>query len=159
MTGQPPQANAPNDKKQTAPTVEERSIAPSDTASLAPLLQDSHHRPSDEAGGPSDAPLPRRKSLLQRFKDERAERKAIHRNLYDNGPYELVFDPNLGKEVLRKNPHWPYEDSWKRENVGLTVKKGMEGQPDFVKQQTGKWGQTGDSSAQEYFNGYTAGEM
>ncbi|KAK3678407.1 hypothetical protein LTR78_001704 [Recurvomyces mirabilis] len=157
------EGQASSDKKLAKPTIEERSIAPTETASIAPsesasnapLVDHAAHGAEDAAGSSDEHP--RRKSLFQRFKDERAERKAQHRNYYDNGPYQFVFDPVQGKEVLMKNPHWPYEDSYERENVGLTVKKGMEGAPDFVKQQTGKWGQTSDSSAQEYWNGTTAG--
>ncbi|KAK4955779.1 hypothetical protein LTR10_006718 [Elasticomyces elasticus] len=145
------------DKKLAGSSVEERSIAPSEAASTAPLLKEPHHGAVDEAKAADGAP--RRKSFIQRFKEERAERKAVHDNVYNSGPYVMVFDPKLGKEILRKNPHWPYEDSYKRENVGLTVEKGQEDQPDFVKQQTGKWGQTSDSSAQDYYNGNPAGYL
>jgi len=156
MFGRKHEGQAVGDKKLEGPTVEERSIAPTETGSIAPSESASNAPLVDHAAGSSNEQS-RRKSLFQRFKDERAERKAAHRNYYDNGPYQFVFDPVQGKEVLMKNPHWPYEDSYKQENVGLTVKKGMENQPDFVKQQTGKWTQTSDSSAQDYWNGTTAG--
>ena len=181
MAHQVPQAaNAATEKKMAGPTIEERSIAPSSTASTAPLLPDSHHGPPHEAASPDDA-NPAHKSLLQRLKDTRTEHnKTAHKTISDSGPYEFVVDPKSGKEVLRKNPHWPNEDSYLRENSGLTVKKGMENAPDSVKQQTGTWGQTSgeflffvcrdgvdvgcwtddlwvDSSAQDYFNGYIGG--
>ncbi|KAK1077743.1 hypothetical protein LTR33_007832 [Friedmanniomyces endolithicus] len=158
MSHQATQAtNAASAKKPASPTVEERSIAPSSTASTAPLLPDSHHGPPHEAASPDDA-NPAHKSLLQRLKDTRTEHnKTAHKSISDSGPYEFVVDPKSGKEVLRKNPHWPNEDSYLRENTGLTVKKGMENAPESVKQQTGTWGQTSDSSAQDYFNGYIGG--
>ncbi|KAK0265578.1 hypothetical protein LTR48_001264 [Friedmanniomyces endolithicus] len=150
MAHQAPQAaNAATEKKTAGPTVEERSIAP--------LLPDSHHGPPHEAASPDDA-NPAHKSLLQRLKPNRTEHnKTAHKSISDSGPYEFVFDPKSGKEVLRKNPHWPNEDSYLRENTGLTVKKGMANAPESVKQTTGTWGQTSDSSAQDYFNGYIGG--
>ncbi|KAK0264877.1 hypothetical protein LTS09_001285 [Friedmanniomyces endolithicus] len=154
MTSQASQAAKPSsEKKMAGPSVEERSIAPSDTASTAPILPEAQHGTPHDSGS-TDAG---HKSLLQRLKDTRSEHKSAHKSISDSGPYELVFDPKLGKEVMRKNPHWPNEDSYLRENTGLTVKKGMESAPDSVKQQTGTWGQTSDSSAQDYFNGYIRG--
>lgn len=80
--------------------------------------------------------------LLENFKQEHSKRKAIHHNLYDNGPYHFVYEPKLGKEILTRDPNWPYQGSKERENEGLTVKPGDEDLPDFAQQQRGKWGQT-----------------
>jgi hypothetical protein len=36
-------------------------------------------------------------------------------SISDSGPFSFVFDPATGKQVLGRNPHWPNEDSGKKE--------------------------------------------
>ncbi|KAK4495635.1 hypothetical protein PRZ48_012903 [Zasmidium cellare] len=46
---------------------------------------------------------------------EGSVKEGKRESIADSGPYVFAFDPKQGKEVLQKNPHWPNEDSWKRE--------------------------------------------
>ncbi|KAF2158904.1 hypothetical protein M409DRAFT_61250 [Zasmidium cellare ATCC 36951] len=41
--------------------------------------------------------------------------KEKRQSVSDSGPFIFQFDPTQGKEVLVRNPQWPYEDSFKRE--------------------------------------------
>jgi hypothetical protein len=36
-------------------------------------------------------------------------------SISDSGPFSIVVDPATGKEVLKRNPHWPNEDSGRKE--------------------------------------------
>jgi hypothetical protein len=36
-------------------------------------------------------------------------------SISDSGPFSFVLDPATGKEVLKRNPHWPNEDSGRKE--------------------------------------------
>ncbi|KAK5107982.1 hypothetical protein LTR62_008876 [Meristemomyces frigidus] len=140
MTEMSTSIHAENKAQPTGGPTETHTPTPADSTS---------HSPNEHLAGPT-----RRKSIIERIREGRAERKASHDNLRDNGPYKFVPDPHHpGKEVLQKNPHWPYEDSWTRENAGLTVRPEDEGKPDSVKQQLGHWGQTADASGQDYING------
>lgn len=77
-----------------------QSIAadPKPTSSLRTSLRKLVHK-SDHREQSSDKP-------------EDSRRKS---SIADSGPYTLVKDPVTGKEVLHRNPHWPNEDSWKKE--------------------------------------------
>lgn len=74
-----------------------------DAESPAPLVTSTNGTSSSKR---------RSSSFLGKFKPS-GERKP---SFSDSGPYIFAFDTRLGKTVLQKNPHWPYEDSWKREN-------------------------------------------
>lgn len=41
-----------------------------------------------------------------------SRRKA---SISDSGPFIFAFGPNTGTTRLQQNPHWPNENSWKRE--------------------------------------------
>ncbi|KAI6840130.1 hypothetical protein KC340_g4215 [Hortaea werneckii] len=66
---------------------------------------------------------PRRRSIADRLhlphrgdahKDkEQQARKSISAD----GPLQIIKDPSCGRFITKPNPHWPEEDSWKRENV------------------------------------------
>ncbi|KAK3676721.1 hypothetical protein LTR78_003498 [Recurvomyces mirabilis] len=79
--------------------------------------------PSDvaptNANDQSASPKARRRSSIfsKKTNGNKEERKQ---SLSDSGPYIFAFDPRVGKTVLQKNPHWPYEDSWKREEDKAT---------------------------------------
>lgn len=75
-----------------------------DTDSTAPLVTSAEGEPTHSKR--------RRSSLFKKISS--GEKKTY---ISDSGPYIFAFDPKTGKEILQKNPHWPYEDSWKRENV------------------------------------------
>ena len=82
-----------------------------DTDSLAPLVEGSEEATPD---------TPRRKSWLKRLShhDKDGDKNVVKekkKSISDSGPFIFVYDPKTGKEILRKNPHWPNEDSWKRE--------------------------------------------
>ena len=51
----------------------------------------------------------------QKHSSAKAEGSRRESSISDSGPYTLVTDPVTGKEVLRRNPHWPNEDSWEKE--------------------------------------------
>jgi fructose-1,6-bisphosphatase len=44
-----------------------------------------------------------------------SEKKEKKPSISDSGPYIFAFDPATGTTRLQQNPHWPYEDSYKRE--------------------------------------------
>ena len=89
-----------------------------DTDSLAPLVKDPE-------GTGQASERPRRKSWFKRLsrsgsnegKIESGENEVRKKkgSISDSGPFIFAFSPELGKEVLQRNPHWPNEDSWKRE--------------------------------------------
>ncbi|KAI6854913.1 hypothetical protein KC343_g16408 [Hortaea werneckii] len=84
--------------------------------------------PSLQAADASE-PSKRRASVLQRLKhplhkekkDAGEEKKE---SISASGPYIFAFDPDTGTRRLMKNPHWPEEDSWKREKDKPTVPGG-----------------------------------
>ncbi|KAI7534680.1 hypothetical protein KC331_g12429 [Hortaea werneckii] len=43
--------------------------------------------------------------------------QQVHKSISADGPLQIVKDPRSGLFNNRPNPHWPEEDSWKRENV------------------------------------------
>ena len=45
--------------------------------------------------------------------DARERKKSIA----DGGPFLVEQNPETGNWITRPNPHWPNDDSWKRENV------------------------------------------
>jgi hypothetical protein len=99
----------PNEK---APPVKEawkKANSTKDTDSLAPLV--------NEDGVTTDHE--RRKSWFQKLtphhNHDPNKPKEKKKSIADSGPFIFVYSPALGKEVLMKNPHWPNEDSWKRE--------------------------------------------
>lgn len=55
------------------------------------------------------------KSHLPGHSKEAEGKEGKRESISESGPYIFAFDPKQGKEVLQKNPHWPNEDSWKRE--------------------------------------------
>ena len=89
------------DKKQDAQRVQATATT-RDTDSIAPLIVSTEDAPQ---------PTKRRRSSLFK-KSPPGEKKTL---ISDSGPYIFAFDPRTGKEILQRNPHWPYEDSWKRE--------------------------------------------
>ena len=93
-----------------------------DTNSLATTLYEDGSNPANQPAVAKSS-SGRRKSWFQRLthssknsssadQDSEKPRKS---SISDSGPYIFAFDPRQGKEVLMKNPHWPNEDSWKRE--------------------------------------------
>ncbi len=101
------------DKSPKAVGVLTKKVANSerDNDSLAPLVKD----PEDAAMADQK---PRRKSWfrrLSRIEPSEGKVKTKRGSISDSGPFIFAFDPRLGKEVLMRNPHWPNEDSWKRE--------------------------------------------
>ena len=54
------------------------------------------------------------RSISGHFKSSGSSSDSKKQSISESGPYVFAFDPNTGKEVLQKNPHWPNEDSWKR---------------------------------------------
>ncbi|KAI7158824.1 hypothetical protein KC349_g4640 [Hortaea werneckii] len=69
----------------------------------------------------SSEPNKRRPSVLQRLKhslhkeDKKDASEEKKESISASGPYIFAFDPDTGTRRLMKNPHWPEEDSWKRE--------------------------------------------
>lgn len=57
----------------------------------------------------------KRLSRSDKSGEKKEKEKKKKKSISDSGPYIFAFDPKSGKEVLQKNPHWPNEDSWKRE--------------------------------------------
>lgn len=98
-----------------------------ETNSLAPLVTDADGQQGEAKEGRRRSWF-HRKSAADGVKDE--EKKEKRKSISDSGPYIFVYDPNLGKEVMRKNPHWPNEDSWKRvdESKGVWAMGSMAGQ-------------------------------
>ncbi|KAI7286337.1 hypothetical protein KC345_g1205 [Hortaea werneckii] len=104
---------SPNEKPKQAPQIS------TDTAADDPGFQ------AADASEPSK----RRASVLQRLKhslhkekkDAGEEKKE---SISASGPYIFAFDPDTGTRRLMKNPHWPEEDSWKREKDKPTVPGG-----------------------------------
>lgn len=45
------------------------------------------------------------------------KKQQAHKPISADGPLQVVKDPRTGLFISRPNPHWPEEDSWKRENV------------------------------------------
>ncbi|GAB1738348.1 hypothetical protein NU219Hw_g3159t1 [Hortaea werneckii] len=75
-------------------------------------------------------PNKRRPSVLQRLKhslhkeDKKDASEEKKESISASGPYIFAFDPDTGTRRLMKNPHWPEEDSWKREKDKPTVPGG-----------------------------------
>ncbi|KAK4542908.1 hypothetical protein LTR36_006097 [Oleoguttula mirabilis] len=94
----------PSHQEATTPTRD--SPAAQDTDSASPLVTCTTAETS---------PPPKRRSssaFLDKLKRSGGRKVSIS----DSGPYIFAFDPRSGTTVLQKNPHWPNEDSWKREN-------------------------------------------
>ncbi|KAI6795424.1 hypothetical protein KC363_g4323 [Hortaea werneckii] len=85
--------------------------------------------PTSQAAVASE-PSKRRPSVLQRLKhslhkeDKRDTSEEKKESISASGPYIFAFDPDTGTRRLMKNPHWPEEDSWKREKDKPTVPGG-----------------------------------
>lgn len=83
-----------------------------DADSLAPLVNDGNETSDAKSGS-------RHKNWFKRLsrgeKKDEGKEKPKKQSISESGPYIFAYDPRLGKEVLMKNPHWPNEDSWKRE--------------------------------------------
>lgn len=83
-----------------------------DNDSTAPLVHDAAGTEYNTDG--------KRRSWLSKMTHhhhhDKGEEKTRKSSISDSGPYVFAFDPKQGKEVLVKNPHWPNEDSWKRED-------------------------------------------
>lgn len=84
-------------------------------------LKSQDIRPEPKRSNPLRGSLRR---LLRKDKDTEPRRQPSDEpesssrrksSISDSGPYTLVRDPVTGKEVLHRNPHWPNEDSWKKE--------------------------------------------
>jgi hypothetical protein len=63
----------------------------------------------------------KRRSIIERLmhhdhKDHDSG-KEKRNSIADSGPFIVVQNPETGHWVTKPNPHWPEEDSWKRENV------------------------------------------
>lgn len=85
-----------------------------DTTSLATTLVNDQEQTQPQE-------QPKRQSWLRRHlpggssKSHESKEKGKKDSISDSGPFIFAFDPAQGKEVLQKNPHWPNEDTWKRE--------------------------------------------
>lgn len=84
-----------------------------DTNSLATLLHEEGSNQHSSSGKRTSwfRKLTHSSKNASPSSDEKPRKSSIS----DSGPYIFAFDPRQGKEVLMKNPHWPNEDSWKRE--------------------------------------------
>lgn len=49
--------------------------------------------------------------------DKRDGAGEKRKSISDSGPFIVVQDPETGHAITKPNPHWPEEDSWKREKV------------------------------------------
>ncbi|KAI7520998.1 hypothetical protein KC331_g19966 [Hortaea werneckii] len=105
------------DSKQT-----EALESPNEKPSQAPHItaDTATAEPNSQAPAASD-PNKRRASVLQRLKhslhkeDKKDANEEKKESISASGPYIFAFDPDTGTRRLMKNPHWPEEDSWKRE--------------------------------------------
>lgn len=91
----------------------EQAPATKETDSLAPLVPESQSEPQELNQDQS-----RRKSWFKRLSSSgtgETQKKEKRGSISDSGPFVFAFDPRSGKEILQRNPHWPNEDSWKRE--------------------------------------------
>lgn len=85
--------------------------------SLAPLMHDG----SDAEKNTATATHHRKNWFKQLSRSTKGNEKndkeetEKKKSIADSGPLIFAFDPKSGKEVLQRNPHWPNEDSWKRE--------------------------------------------
>ncbi|KAI6911614.1 hypothetical protein KC318_g6840 [Hortaea werneckii] len=93
------------------------------------IADTANAEPSSQA--PVDSqPNKRRPSVLQRLKhslhkeDKKDASEEKKESISASGPYIFAFDPDTGTRRLMKNPHWPEEDSWKRETDKPTVPGG-----------------------------------
>ncbi|KAK5122546.1 hypothetical protein LTR85_003809 [Meristemomyces frigidus] len=96
-----------------APSAEETSQQQQESIQTTPTTQDSEST-DPLITTPEDTPTSKRRtsSFLGKLKRSSARKPSIS----DSGPYIFAFDTRLGRTVLQRNPHWPNEDSWKREN-------------------------------------------
>ncbi|KAK4494993.1 hypothetical protein PRZ48_004242 [Zasmidium cellare] len=80
-----------------------------DASSTAPMLRKDDH-PSKQASLDQ-------KSLFEKLSAhvKHDVSKEKRQSVSGSGPFIFQFDPAQGKEVLVRNPHWPYEDSSERE--------------------------------------------
>ncbi|KAI7159041.1 hypothetical protein KC316_g13729 [Hortaea werneckii] len=114
------------DSKQT-----EALESPNEKPSQAPQItaDTATAEPSSQAPAASDLNK-RRASVLQRLKhslhkeDKKDASEEKKESISASGPYIFAFDPDTGTRRLMKNPHWPEEDSWKREEDKPTVPGG-----------------------------------
>jgi hypothetical protein len=114
------QATARGAEAMRAPAMRDPASRPSvrDTDSTAPTLT---------PGGESDSVAPLDSTIEGEPSERRRRRSSLFRrrpsgpkekrgSISDSGPFIFAFDPRTGKTVLQKNPHWPNEDSWMRED-------------------------------------------
>ncbi|KAI7231829.1 hypothetical protein KC330_g6219 [Hortaea werneckii] len=55
--------------------------------------------------------------LPHRGGDHTDKEQQAHKSISADGPLQIIKDPRSGLFITKPNPHWPEEDSWKRENV------------------------------------------
>ncbi|KAI7527638.1 hypothetical protein KC331_g16214 [Hortaea werneckii] len=55
--------------------------------------------------------------LPHRGDDHKDKEQQEHRSISADGPLQVIKDPRSGLYITRPNPHWPEEDSWKREDI------------------------------------------